>query len=419
MRTNIKQFIPVLTMGLMSLISYLDRSTLAVLAPTILKDTHLSAEQYGYIVSAFSIAYMLGNPAWGWLIDRFGTRWVAAWAVLLWTLASTAHAFIAAGAAAFAGFLLARATLGFGEGATFPSGLRTADQTLPPRLRSRGIAVAYSGGSLGALVTPLIVTPIAASYGWRAAFLFTGLAGAFWIILWLTVNSTQAAVRSESVVRGFLNRNSSPAPRVVASGETPSWKDRRLWAYVVLYAFGALPLAFPLYAAPIYLAKVMHLSQSTIGHLLWLPPLGWEIGYFTSAWICDRLITPRNMPAWLGLFALICGGSLGLAPYAGSLPAVMGLLTTTMLGGGSIVVIAVRYGSNAFRARSGFIAGTGAASWSAVVAVVMPYVGRLFDQNRYSFAFTLIAACSIAGTAGWRLLAGEPALPQDSERLGY
>jgi ACS family hexuronate transporter-like MFS transporter len=80
------------------------------------------------------------------------------------------------------GFALARALLGFGEGATFPGGLR-ATQALPQAQRSRGMAVAYSGASLEAILTPLVVTPVALAYGWRAAFLCTGLAGAVWLAL--------------------------------------------------------------------------------------------------------------------------------------------------------------------------------------------------------------------------------------------
>ena len=53
-------------MTLVSLISYIDRNTLALLAPTILHDIHLTDRQYGFAISAFSIAYMLGNPAACW-----------------------------------------------------------------------------------------------------------------------------------------------------------------------------------------------------------------------------------------------------------------------------------------------------------------------------------------------------------------
>ncbi len=177
-------WVPTGTMLLVSLISYIDRNTLALLAPTILKETGLSAQQYGFVISAFATAYMLANPLWGRWLDRFGVRLGMLLAVAVWSVASASHA-VAAG---FLGFAVARATLGFGEGATFPGGLRTVTQTLPPSLRARGLAVAYSGGSLGAILTPLIVTPVALAWGWRAAFLFTGFLGAAWLGLWLLVS---------------------------------------------------------------------------------------------------------------------------------------------------------------------------------------------------------------------------------------
>jgi len=156
-------------MLLVSVISYIDRQTLALLAPTILRETHLSGEQYGFIVSGFSIAYMLSNPLWGRILDRIGVRAGMTFSVAWWTVASAAHSL----ASGFLSFAEARIALGFGEGATFPGGLRTVTQTLSPVERGRGVAIAYSGGSLGAIVTPLVVTPLALAWGWRAAFLFT------------------------------------------------------------------------------------------------------------------------------------------------------------------------------------------------------------------------------------------------------
>jgi MFS family permease len=91
-------------MMLVSTLSYIDRHTLALLAPTILRETHLSNAQYGFIISAFSITYMFGNPPWGRIVDRFGVRMSMTTAVSLWTLASVSHVF----AAGFRGFLLAR-----------------------------------------------------------------------------------------------------------------------------------------------------------------------------------------------------------------------------------------------------------------------------------------------------------------------
>src|SRR5258706_9848883 len=108
-------------MMLVSVISYIDRNTLALLAPTILRDTNLSAEQYGFIISAFSIAYMLGNPVWGVILDRIGVRRGMTLAVAVWSFASLTHAL----AIGFRGFAAARATLGVGEGATLSGSMRT------------------------------------------------------------------------------------------------------------------------------------------------------------------------------------------------------------------------------------------------------------------------------------------------------
>src|SRR3954462_7894758 len=104
------RWIPAVTMLAEALVSYIDRNTLPILAPTILRETGLSAEQYGFIISAFSIAYMLANPIWGRILDRTGLRRGMMAAVSCWTVASVAHVF----AGGLWGFAAARAALGFG-----------------------------------------------------------------------------------------------------------------------------------------------------------------------------------------------------------------------------------------------------------------------------------------------------------------
>ncbi len=189
-------------------------------------------------------------------------------AVALWTCASVSHAF----AATAVTFALARAALGFGEGATFPGGLRTATQTLHPDQRARGVALAYSGGSLGAVLTPLVVTPIALRWGWRGAFLCTGLFGVTWLVVW-----------------AFVSRDARlKAPPRAVEIEAPRLADPSVWGFMAAYAFGGLPLGFVLYGAPLYLGRHLGFDQAALGHVLWIPPLGWEVGYFFWGWIIDR-----------------------------------------------------------------------------------------------------------------------------------
>ena len=389
-RRGIALWAPTVSMLLVSLISYIDRNTLALLAPTILKETHLSAEQYGFIISGFSIAYMIGNPVWGRLLDRFGVRQGMFAGVLSWTLASVSHAF----AGGFWGFGAARVALGFCEGATFPGALRTVVQTLPPLKRARGIAVSYSGGSLGAVVTPIIVTPIALKWGWRAAFLFTGLIGFSWLVLWFFLSR-----------RPDL-RHIRHEPDQAESPDAPRWRDPRVWSFMLAYAFGALPLGFVIYGAAIFLNQALGQSQATIGKVLWIPPLGWEIGYFFWGWLCDRetQASGSRLRAIRRLLAVIviAGVPLACVPWVSTFWLVMLELFLAMFVGAGFLILSVAYAVHVYSSsHSGLIAGLGAGAWSALVALLMPVFGRLFDMQRFDLAFLLAAACPVLGYLIW------------------
>ena len=373
-------------MLLVSVISYIDRQTLALLSPTILRETHLSGEQYGFIISGFSVAYMLSNPVWGRVLDRIGLRTGMTLSVAWWTLASAAHSL----SSGFASFAAARIALGCGEGATFPGGLRTVTQTLTPAERGRGVAVAYSGGSLGAIITPIVVTPIALRWGWRAAFLFTGMIGAAWLVVWWIIS------------RGFRHVNKAPQ----AVMPMPRFSDPRLWSLVISYALGSLPIGFVLYEAANYLAQARGENQGFIGMVLWIPPLGWEVGYFFWGWLLDSALRSGiSVAAAARRMMAVCAiASLPLiaVPYLPAVWMVMLELFLAMFVAAGFIILPVAHATHVFSpAHSGLIAGVGAGSWSAAVALLMPLFGRLFDQHRYQDAFLIAGLFPVAGYAGW------------------
>jgi ACS family hexuronate transporter-like MFS transporter len=381
-----KWWMPTAAMMLLSLLSYADRNVLAILSHTILREEGLSAEQYGWIISAFSAAYLVGNPVWGRALDRFGVRVGLALAVGLWTCASASHAFATTAVA----FAIARAALGFGEGATFPGGLRTATQTLRPDQRARGVALAYSGGSLGAVLTPLLVTPIALRWGWRGAFLGTGLLGVAWLAIW-----------------AFVSRD--PRLRNPPMGETsapPRFADPSVWGFMAAYAFGGLPIGFVLYGAPLYLARQLGCDQATLGHLLFIPPLGWEAGYFFWGWVVDRTSRTkgRERVVFGRFFALLAALAVPLAatPFVRSRAAVLSLLFLAMFASAGIVIVSLAETTRRHAARHGaYLAGLGAGSWSGLMALAMPVFGRLFDRSEYSTAFVVAAAAPAVGWGCW------------------
>ena len=397
------RWLPTVSMMLVTTLSYIDRNTLSLLAPTILRDTGLSNAQYGFMISAFSITYMLGNPLWGRIVDRVGVRMSMTTAVSLWTLASVSHAF----AAGFRGFMVARAALGFGEAASFPGAARAATQTLPPATRMRGIGIAYSGASLGAIVTPIIVTPLAAACGWRAGFWFTGAIGALWIALWSLVSRRRDLARPTAIRESYTR---------------PRWHDTQLWAFIGAYALGASPTAFVFYVAPIYLSEALHKSQLEIGHVLWIPPLGSEIGFFFWGWVMDRLVGRGfSLPALRRQFLVLMLLSLPLAavPHIGSYWITVAMLSLAMFVVAGFVTSALAYATWHYSImHSGFLAGVGSGTWSAVVALIMPVVGRLFDLHRYNAAFALATLLPVAGYVVWRTLHSGTERWQGQRNLG-
>jgi ACS family hexuronate transporter-like MFS transporter len=383
---NKDRWLPSISMWLVSLISYIDRNTIAILAPVILRETHLSAEQYGFIISCFSVAYTIGNPVWGIVLDRWGVRRGMATAVGIWSIASAAHAW----ATGFWSFGLARAVLGAGEGATFPGGLRTVTQTLSPARRGRGLAIAYSGGSLGAMIAPLIVIPIAAAFGWHGAFVFTGLLGAAWLVFW--------RITGTGIDRTVKSAEHLPLTRI--------WTHPAFWAFMAAYGVAAMPLGFILYDSSLYLHARFNWSQSTLGYVLWIPPFGWEAGYFFWGFAVDRL-GPRFRS--LMLASLILSLPLAWMHSLSSGPLVLGDMFLTMFGLAGFVVLSIAYATRAFPpSHSGLLAGIGAGSWGAIVALIMPWFGRLFDQSAYATAFRIATLFPIGGYLIWLALTRVP-----------
>jgi MFS transporter, ACS family, hexuronate transporter len=378
-----RMWVASVAMMLCSWLSYVDRQILAVLSPMILRDTHLSAQSYTEVVSAFSIAYMIANPMWGSILDFIGLRSGMLLAVALWTVASTAHAWMAG----FLGFAAVRVLLGLGEGATFPGGLRAAMDSLPPDRQSRGLAIAYSGGSLGAILAPAVIVPIALRFGWRAAFLFSGTLGVLWLLTW-------SAVARPPYLPAASTRKSQTM-------KYPNPFERRFWALVTSYALGAVAIGPVLYLSPLYLNRVAHFSEAALGKVLWIPPFGWELGYFFWGWALDRF-AKHTRPIGLFFLLSVCAVPLAAIPHTESRLAVLVLFFWSMFITGGFQMVALRTGARSYpKEQTALAGGMASGAWSAVAAVLLPLLGQWFDAGRFSAIFLLVALLPLCGTMLW------------------
>jgi ACS family hexuronate transporter-like MFS transporter len=395
-----RMWVPCIGMALCSWLSFVDRGVMGVLAPTILAETGMSAEDYGNIVFFFFLAYTFGNPLWGSIIDRVGLRTGMLLAVAIWSIASASHALMAS----FVGFAVARALLGIGEGATFPGGVRTAVETLPEHLRARGIATSWSGGTIGAILTPIIMVPIAVTYGWRAAFVVTGIFGGAWLIFWAIVARPP-----------YMPATERRASRL----QLPNLLELRLWALVFSYALPAIAPGPILNLMPIYLTRGLGVAQADLAGIFWIPPAAWGIGYFVGGWAADKFAGTSHRP--VGMFVLLALLALvfGITPMFGSVAVAIGLMSWACFIGGSFQMLAMKVGSHSFpREQAAMMSGIASGAWSLVNAAVSPQIGRYFDQQLWGAAFWLIAILPAIGVGVWIVLSRyqETAAPAEAAR---
>jgi len=387
--TDWQMWVPCIGMALCSWLSFVDRQVLTILAPTIIRDTGLTNQNFTDAASFFFLAYTLGNPVWGSVLDFVGLRVGMLLAVAVWTGASASHAFMAS----FAGFAAARGLLGLGEGATFPGGLRTAVESLPPTLRARAIAMSFSGGTIGAVMMPVLLGPLAIQYGWRTAFLATAGLGATWLVIWAAIARPP-----------FLPKVAAKPGKVT----WPNFRERRVWALMFSYALPAISPGPLLTILALYLNGRLKLTQAEVNGLAWIPPLTWGIGYFFWGWAADRYAANNRRPIGMFVLLTVISLTLGLVTLTTSVPLVMTLIGLSTFIGGGFQMVALKVGSYAFpREQAAMMTGIASGSWSLVNFVLLRAIGQWtgwMNGGRWEEIFWLIAVLPAVGIALWYVL---------------
>ncbi len=257
-----------LVVTLASVLNYLDRQILPALAATIRLEFGLSNADYGWLLSAFSIAYAISAPLAGWTIDRVGLSRGICLVVALWSLAGMGTGL----AGTFAGLLVLRATLGVAQAGGVPASSKAIALYLPAQERAVGMATTQVGLSTGAILAPLVASSMAAEWGWRASFLASGMLGFVWIPLWLS------ARRRVPPVEQPVRTSTDSASTVV--------RDRRLWGLILCTI-----LYMTLYSlwsnwTTLYLVEARGLTEQAANRTLaWMPPLFANLGGLFGGWL--------------------------------------------------------------------------------------------------------------------------------------
>jgi len=200
-------------------INYIDRQVIGILKPFIAEDLGWGEADYGYIVTAFQIAYAIGLLTTGRLLDKFGVRIGYLWAIIVWSIAGMAHA-AARGVVSFA---VARFALGIGESANFPAAIKSVAEWFPKKDRAFATGLFNSGATVGAVTAPVIVSAITLALGWQWAFIITGALGFIWVVLWLTYyHAPEKHPKVSKTELDYINQDEDINNN---SGQAMKWRD--------------------------------------------------------------------------------------------------------------------------------------------------------------------------------------------------
>lgn len=308
-------------------INYMDRQVLSILKPvlqggtlhlqpffhgwpTVERSISLNEIQYGNIVWCFQIAYALGVIFAGRLVDRLGCRCGYPIVTGLWSMAAMGHALVTS----VFGFGVARFFLGLGESGNFPAAIKATAEWFPPKERALATGIFNSGASVGAILAPFIVPWVALHFGWRAAFLVTGVFSATWIAWW--------SVKYRKP-REAMDWSRGVAVAVPSGALLPWWRllgYRQTWGFVLgkfltdpvwwFYLFwlpGYFSSRFKLDLSHIGLPLIVVYVLSTVGSVFggWLPKGYVRLGMtlkqarLTAMLTCACLVVPISLAGGL------------------------------------------------------------------------------------------------------------------------
>jgi ACS family hexuronate transporter-like MFS transporter len=292
-----------------TVINYIDRQTLSILAPYLKQDYHWTNVDYANIAIAFRIAYSLGQTVWGRLMDRIGTRRGLTISVTWYSIVSLLTS-LANGISSFALF---RFLLGAGESANWPGASKAVSEWFPKRERGLAAALYDSGSSIGGAVAPFLILPVYLRWGWRVAFVIPGLLGFFWLIAWRRLyHLPEDHPRISDAERNMIlveTLEAQPAgkPRL-------RWRDLlklpQTWGTIISKGLTDPVWFFVTDWFPIYLvAKGISLKSGLLA--VWVPFLAADLGNFFGGGVSGYLIR-RGWPLGAARKALVVFGGVGV-----------------------------------------------------------------------------------------------------------
>ncbi len=383
-----------------TVINYLDRQTLSLLAPFLKLDYHWTNTDYANVLIGFRIAYSIGQTVFGRLMDRLGTRRGLTFTVLGYSIVAICTS-MATGLRSFGVF---RFLLGAAESANWPAASKAVSEWFPKHERGLATALFDSGSSVGGAIAPFLVLWIYFRWGWRPAFIVPGLLGFVWLIVWrLFYHSPEEHPRISDTERELILRDRHD-DLIAPSSVRLRWSELLMlpqtWGSIIARSFTDPVWFFVTDWFPIYLvAKGIPLKDSILA--IWVPFLAADLGNFFGGIASGHLIK-RGWSVGKARKTLVVFGAFGmmlLIPtiFTVRLPVILALFTLATFCYASYSTIANVLPSDLFRSDSvASVSGMGGSAAGIGTIIAFKLVGYVSDAHQgtaaSSFDWILIAA---------------------------
>ncbi len=316
-------------------VNYLDRQVLSLTFEDFIRpEFHWSDSDYGNITGIFSLFYAIAMLFAGRFVDWMGTKKGYMWSIGIWSLGACIHAVcglvtenivgaenlalvadaemvarIALISSTF--FIIARCVLALGEAGNFPAAIKATAEYFPKRDRAFATSIFNAGSTIGALIAPFCIPPLAAKWGWEMAFIIIGALGFVWMGFWQfiykkpeknpAVNKAELDyILSDEVVEEKPAEVEAPAQQEKKVSLWQSFKYRQTWAFIVGKFMTDGVWWFFLFWMPSYLKTTYGLAstdpkfQIALGVLYLIVMISIAGGYLPTLFVDKKKMEPYS-----------------------------------------------------------------------------------------------------------------------------
>ncbi len=316
-------------------VNYLDRQVLSLTFEDFIRpEFHWTDSDYGNITGIFSLFYAIAMLFAGRFVDWMGTKKGYMWSIGIWSFGACVHAVCGIVTEKIVGaenlalvadaemvarialisstfFIIARCVLALGEAGNFPAAIKATAEYFPKRDRAFATSIFNAGSTIGALIAPFCIPPLAAKWGWEMAFIIIGALGFVWMGFWQfvykrpeknpAVNQAELAyILSDEATEEKPAEVAAPAEDEKKVSLWQSFKYRQTWAFIVGKFMTDGVWWFFLFWMPSYLKTTYGLAstdpkfQIALGVLYLIVMISIAGGYLPTLFVDKKKMEPYS-----------------------------------------------------------------------------------------------------------------------------